>query len=623
MFPNKLFQLFCLNTLLLLVINCSLISGDRYNPKNNNRRNNQNGDQSNRPSDNRNVKRGLDEDMKHPLGKDDFDRAKSLDERLFAVNDKVLYSGKLFEGDIVDDLLSGISPEKNAINNPNSHWPNGKVPYVISRDFNGEERSVIARAIDDYHSRTCIRFEPYTGSEPNYIHLVRGSGCSSRVGMTGGMQQVTLGQGCVTVGIVEHELMHALGFVHEQSRTDRDRYIRVNYQNIRRGLEQNFRKYSVEEITTLNEPYDYGSVLHYGSTAFTNGNGPTIEPLEGGTEIGQRVGFSQIDLAKINKLYRCGRQGFQNNNERPNSSDRNRPESGSFGGHRPDSSQRPNRERPEHGSRPDYRPDSSSLHKPDSRPGFGSSGYPNGFISTSTYRPSIVDGIFGGFQSTHRPTYRPDNHGHQPGIGGSGNHRPDYGHNQGHQRPSSRPDIGGFGGIGRPSTIDPESEYELGGGGSGSRYTTTRRPSGFGGYSTTYRPYRETETEYSHVRPSYTSTYRPYGSSRPDYENNFGNNNHRPGSSPYDREVTSTFRPFGGTNIGNFGHGISSIFSGRLPGSSIIDAIRPGGGNGPLGGLGGNRGSSIISSFLRPDRFIGLIGQDDPNNQSTTKSPKN
>lgn len=141
--------------------------------------------------------------------------------------------------------------------------------------------------------------------------------------MTGGMQQVTLGQGCVTVGIVEHELMHALGFVHEQSRTDRDRYIRVNYQNIRRGkfffssfdfvinfffsnlgLEQNFRKYSVEEITTLNEPYDYGSVLHYGSTAFTNGNGPTIEPLEGGTEIGQRVGFSQIDLAKINKLYR-------------------------------------------------------------------------------------------------------------------------------------------------------------------------------------------------------------------------------------------------------------------------------------------------------------------------------
>ena len=150
-------------------------------------------------------------------------------------------------------------------------------------------------------------------------------------------------------------------------------------------------------------------------------------------------------------------------------------------------------------------------------------------------------------------------------------------------------------------------------------------PKDFGGYSTTYRPYRETETEYSHIRPSYTSTYRPYGSSRPNYGNNFGNNG-RPGSSSYERETT--IRPFGGSNIGNIGNignGISSIFGGRLPGSSIIDAIRPGGGN-SNGILGGNRGSSIISSFLRPDRFtslIGLIGQDDPNNQSTTKSPRN
>lgn len=89
--------------------------------------------------------------------------------------------------------------------------------------------------MNEYHEKTCIKFEPYTGNEPNYIHLVRGSGCSSRVGMAGGVQQVSLGRGCVSVGIVEHELMHALGFVHEQSRTDRDQHIRVNYQNIRRG----------------------------------------------------------------------------------------------------------------------------------------------------------------------------------------------------------------------------------------------------------------------------------------------------------------------------------------------------------------------------------------------------
>ena len=67
------------------------------------------------------------------------------------------------------------------------------------------------------------------------MYIVRGAGCSSRVGLAGGMQEVTLGHGCVTVDIVEHELMHELGFVHEQSRIDCDSYIRVNYQNIRRG----------------------------------------------------------------------------------------------------------------------------------------------------------------------------------------------------------------------------------------------------------------------------------------------------------------------------------------------------------------------------------------------------
>ena len=54
------------------------------------------------------------------------------------------------------------------------------------------------------------RFVPRT-NQRDYIHIVKGSGCSSSVGRVGRGQQVSLGRGCVYKGIVQHELMHALG----------------------------------------------------------------------------------------------------------------------------------------------------------------------------------------------------------------------------------------------------------------------------------------------------------------------------------------------------------------------------------------------------------------------------
>jgi hypothetical protein len=111
----------------------------------------------------------------------------------------------------------------------------GKISNLVCNYSDAVERSVIAKAIGEYHLRTCIKFRPRT-TETDYIHLTKGNGCSSHVGRTGGAQPVTLGPGCVFTGIAIHELMHAVGFWHEQSRWDRDDHVNVYFQNVRKSF---------------------------------------------------------------------------------------------------------------------------------------------------------------------------------------------------------------------------------------------------------------------------------------------------------------------------------------------------------------------------------------------------
>lgn len=60
--------------------------------------------------------------------------------------------------------------------------------------------------------------------------------------MIGGAQTLSLDSSCFRcsatgclAGTPIHEFMHATGFYHEQSRTDRDQYVTINYSNIQPG----------------------------------------------------------------------------------------------------------------------------------------------------------------------------------------------------------------------------------------------------------------------------------------------------------------------------------------------------------------------------------------------------
>ena len=237
--------------------------------------------------------------------------------------------GGLFEGDIIPDyesILKGYGPEvvqeleeqgllAKGQNKTGStlrqadvdrRWTTRvdgvvHVPYAFSGEHDGDDVAVIESAIKELGDRSkVVKFVPRS-SEGDYIIIVNGGGCSSFVGKQGGEQPVTLAvSGCVTHGIVQHEFLHALGFNHEQSRPDRDEFVRINVENIDPDAAHNFDKRT--ESDSLGSPYDYGSVMHYGKDDFSANGGDTITAPEA---IGQREGADDEDIEQVILLYQC------------------------------------------------------------------------------------------------------------------------------------------------------------------------------------------------------------------------------------------------------------------------------------------------------------------------------
>ncbi|XP_058476176.1 hatching enzyme 1.2 isoform X1 [Solea solea] len=177
------------------------------------------------------------------------------------------------------------------------------IPYKLSPDYTEIDTKQIKKGMENIEKGTCVRFVPRT-HQRDYIDIQQKSGCWSYLGSRGGRQTVSLqSPDCVQVGVVSHEFMHALGFVHEQSRFDRDNYVTIMWPNIWRDRLRNFEKFRTDN---LDLPYDYGSIMHFGMYAYSQDGEPTIIPKKSkDTKLGQATTLSHIDRLKINKLYEC------------------------------------------------------------------------------------------------------------------------------------------------------------------------------------------------------------------------------------------------------------------------------------------------------------------------------
>ncbi|KAL5273547.1 hypothetical protein ACFFRR_000344 [Megaselia abdita] len=212
--------------------------------------------------------------------------------------------GYYYEGDI----LYPRSQQRNGLAEESFRWKNGVVPVEIRGLFTNEQVSHLMKAFNTYHNKSCIRFVQHT-FEPDYVIISNyQGGCFSNVGRTGGPQVLNLQAVCMSNnGTVLHELMHVLGFMHEHTREDRDEFVEINWDNIIPATYRNFEKLENGTSVDFDVEYDYGSVLHYSAYGFAvNQSMETISKKKKSSIVmGQRKGFADSDLEKINKMYKC------------------------------------------------------------------------------------------------------------------------------------------------------------------------------------------------------------------------------------------------------------------------------------------------------------------------------
>ncbi|CAL4068074.1 unnamed protein product, partial [Meganyctiphanes norvegica] len=188
-------------------------------------------------------------------------------------------------------------------------WP---TLYYAFDEFANVNRPSVMRGIDHIMEHTCVKFLETTNFKQKYQLFTKGNDnvCQAYIGR---YQQITahkiyIGKTCTSLGVVVHELCHALGLHHEHQRYDRDDHLHINLQNVKDGRDSEFIK---QEDVDLSIKFDFTSIMHYSLKVFTKNNKKTIitrNPLD--LQLIDRMtsqikGLTYRDKILINRMYKC------------------------------------------------------------------------------------------------------------------------------------------------------------------------------------------------------------------------------------------------------------------------------------------------------------------------------
>lgn len=216
----------------------------------------------------------------------------------------------------IDDMKFRVSDLKRS-GFTGTRWTDGIVYYEFDANVTAAQRDIWLEAAHHWYCAADITFIEGQG-DGNFIHVFTGTGNWSYVGMITGQQDMSL-VSWHRLFTVAHEIGHALGLIHEHSRSDRGGFVAVHLDRVCQDCcsggtcNGNF---DVEAGSDNYGNYDFDSVMHYSQCAFNIcddcgadlDNCRTITVLEPWTaawqnNIGQRNYLSMADIAGMAVRY--------------------------------------------------------------------------------------------------------------------------------------------------------------------------------------------------------------------------------------------------------------------------------------------------------------------------------
>jgi hypothetical protein len=217
---------------------------------------------------------------------------------------KVIDGLAIAQGDIilgrVGDDFKGEQGRTEVL--PPLPWESREIAYLIHPELPNPKR--VQQALEVLQTQTRLRFVPHTQQQDAIVFEPGTEHCLSTLGRVGGLQPIRLSPGCQSQEVL-HEILHALGLFHEQSRPDRDQWVEVVWNEIESKYHPQFAKMPEVYFTPFRDlPFDLQSVMFYSPNAFAIHPGAVTlrsrndQPIAPITE-----GLSAGDIQKLNRLY--------------------------------------------------------------------------------------------------------------------------------------------------------------------------------------------------------------------------------------------------------------------------------------------------------------------------------